>query len=331
VSFNYPNCAIPFKAIPVINAPMDTVCSVPLLNTLYLKQLPTTVHRFFKDVEEQIKFLEGNLFPDQTCFVAVGIMSKWKDWIDKLIAYRFERDLRFGLLVDVANGDTRAVVDTIKYIKERPLKINVMAGNVATKSGFSRLQDAGADFIRVGIGGSGCCSTRNNVGFGLPTLTSIWDCGKVKSTSYLVADGGIEGNGDIVKAVAAGADLVMCGKMFAATDLANNLKYDKDMVVESHLPYGSGFVPKYCQYRGMASRESIEKLNSKKTSISIEGVEGLIPYQGKTEEVIKGMIGNLQSAVAYYGGCRNWDEFRRKVKFVEITSIGWEESKTRVL
>jgi IMP dehydrogenase len=304
--------------------------------------LPTTVHRWFKTVDDQIAFVNGLNYDNVCCFVSVGIVSKWKVWIDSLLEFRIKSKRSFGILIDVANGDTKAVVDTIKYIRctfGQLFNINIMAGNVATKSGFSRLQDAGADFIRVGIGGSSICSTRLNVGVGLPTATSVFDCSKVVDKSYLVADGGISYNGDICKAMAAGAAMVMCGKLFAATSLANNLKYDKNMNLLRFSPtymdkpigapdYSSAA---YCKYRGMASKASISNLNSTKSSVSIEGVEGLIPYQGETEDVIKGMIGNLQSAVAYYGGCRNWDEFRRKVKFVEITSNGWEESKTRVL
>ena len=87
---------------------------------------------------------------------------------------------------------------------------------------------------------------------------------------------------------------------------------------------------KYVKYIGMASKESIQKLQSKKSTVSIEGVSGLIPYAGETEEVLNNIFGNLRSAVAYYAGCKNWDEFRRNVKFLEITQQGWEESKTRV-
>ena len=161
------------------------------------------------------------------------------------------------------------------------------------------------------------CSTRLNTGFGVPTLTSIFDCAKVKDSAYLVADGGIESAGDICKAMAAGADMVMLGKMLAATSLSNGEKVDVD---------GQKFV----RYSGMASKEANEKLKSKKSIVSIEGVSGLIPYTGETEEVVQNIIGNLQSAVAYYAGCRNWKEFRRSVKMVEITQQGWEESKTRV-
>jgi len=315
----------PFSVIPVINAPMDTVCSTNLLSCLSRMALATTVHRLFNTVKDQIDFLVTIGGTSPSCFVAVGNIDKWERWIDTLLAWREETGRLFGILVDVANGDTKSTVKTVEYLRKIG-NLNIMAGNVATKSGFSRLQDAGANFIRVGLGGSSICSTRLATGFGLPTLTSIWDCEQIKSTAYLVADGGIETTGDICKAIGAGADMVMCGKLFAATSLAGNVLFDKDKQVAQCKDDA-----KYCSYRGMASKESSDKFNSKKTSVSVEGVSGLIPYTGETEEVLNNMLGNLRSSMAYYAGCRTWEEFKRKLKFVEISNQGWEESKTRVI
>lgn len=314
---------------PIINAPMDKVVSTELIKCLTNQfKIPVTIHRFYESVEEQIKFYESCDINNTSTlvFLSVGILAKWKEWIDKLINYRNKNSLSFGILVDVANGDTKSAVETVEYIKKRgPLSINIMAGNVATKSGFARLQDAGANFIRVGIGGGSICSTRTTTGFGMPTLTSIFDCAKIKDTAFLVADGGIETAGDICKAMAAGADLVMVGKMLAATSLSNGDKLDIDGNVTT---YEDEYA--WVRYSGMASKEAIQKLNSKKSFVSIEGVSGVIPYTGTTEEIVKNIIGNLKSSVGYYAGCRTWDEFRKKVKFVEITQQGWEESQTRV-
>jgi IMP dehydrogenase len=160
---------------------------------------------------------------------------------------------------------------------------------------------------------------------GVPTLTTVLDCAKVKDTAYLISDGGIETPGDICKAMAAGADMAMLGKMLAATSDSGGAKCDVDgNITENESEYT------YVQYSGMASKEAIRKLGSKKSSVSVEGVSGLIPYTGPTEDVVTGILGNMRSSVAYYGGCRSWDEFRRKIKIVEITSAGWNESLTRV-
>ena len=169
------------------------------------------------------------------------------------------------------------------------------------------------------------CSTRIMTGFGIPTLTAVIDCAREKDTAYLVADGGVEYPGDLCKAMAASADMVMVGKLLAATSLSGGEKLDKNYeITEDKNEYA------WVQYRGMASKESIQKLNSKKSAISIEGVSGYIPYTGETEEVVTNMLGNMRAAISYYAGCRNWNEFRRKVKFVEITNQGWEESLTRI-
>jgi IMP dehydrogenase len=199
---------------------MDKVVSLELLTTLTKTfNLPVTIHRFFNDVEDQIKFYESCNFTieqDIKVFLAVGILSKWQNWIERLFDYRRINNRMFNLLVDVANGDTKGSVDTVKFIRDKgPIGISIMSGNVATKSGFKRLQEAGSNFIRVGIGGGSICSTRTTTGFGMPTLTSIFDCAKVKDTAYLIADGGLETTGDICKAIGAGADLVMLGKMLA--------------------------------------------------------------------------------------------------------------------
>lgn len=334
-------CYDGYEALPLINAPMDKVCTPELLTLLDYNDCFTTIHRWFDSVEDQIKFFESCDVDPIRCFIAVGIVDKWKSWIDRLIEYQKENagENYFNFLVDVANGDTRSAIDTVSYIKSKSGDDTmIMAGNVATKSAFRRLQDVGANFIRVGIGGGSICSTRLNTGFGIPTLTSVMDCALVKNGAYLVADGGIESSGDICKAMAAGADMVMLGKMLAATSLSNGEKLDSNfsptyICQRSGLDYIEPIIPsmyKWVRYSGMASKEANEKLKSKKSVVSIEGVSGLIPYTGETQEVVNNIIGNLQSAVAYYAGCTNWDDFRRSVKFLEISQQGWEESKTRV-
>lgn len=328
IVYNYDKCSIPFKAVPVINAPMDFI-SRRLINILNKNNLATSFHRWFKSIDELDKFYLdcGISENDPSIFIAVGNLSKWKEWIDNLIKIREDNKERFSFLIDVANGDTKDTIETIKYIRGMLGKtVNIMAGNIATKSAFCRLQEAGADFIRVGIGGGSICSTRTSTGFGVPTLTSIFECSQVKDSAYLVADGGIEYNGDIIKAMAAGADMVMAGKLFAATDLSCLEKFDKNGEVTTNPDEYE-----YCSYHGMASKEAIQRLKSKKSSVSIEGVSGLIPYTGATQEIIENLKGNMQSAMAYYAGCKDWNEFQRKVKFIEITSNGWEESKTRVI
>jgi len=169
------------------------------------------------------------------------------------------------------------------------------------------------------------CSTRGTTGFGVPTLESIASFSQyVMKDSFLIADGGIRTAGDACKAMAAGASMFTLDRLLAATDLASGTKYNKDLQVT---PNRDEYV--WAEYRGMASAAVQNKLEQD-SSRSIEGVSGLIPYTGTTEEFIEGFLENMRSSVAYYAGCRSWVEFQRYVKFVEMTSNGNAESQTRI-
>ncbi len=172
------------------------------------------------------------------------------------------------------------------------------------------------------------CTTRTNNAFGIPTLTSVFDCASVKGDSYLVADGGVEYPGDICKAMAAGADMVMVGKLLAGTSLSAGKKFTSDgQLIDKEL-YSTH--AKWVEYRGMASADAAKALSSQKSHVSVEGVSGFIPYTGETGDVVNGILGNLKSSMAYYAGCKDWSQFKKRVKFVEITSQGWGESLTRI-
>lgn len=333
IDFEYNKLPLPFTTPPIINSPMDKVCSVELLRYLHNElNFPVSIHRYFQSPQDQLRFLESCEFTGKDLrkvFIGVGSIYKWKEWIDYLLSQQHRSKTykyhTFSYLIDMANGDTPACIDTIKYIREHAPDYNIMAGNVATKSGYIRLEEAGANFIRCGIGGGSICATRINTGFGIPTLTTVLDCNKVKTNSYLIADGGIEYNGDICKTLVAGADMVMMGKMFAATSLAPGIKLNQHgQITTKENEY------KWVEYNGMASKVAQANLKSNKAIKSIEGVSGFVPYSGKTEEVIPGVLENLKTAMAYYGGCTNWEQFKKRIKFIEITPSGWEESKTRI-
>lgn len=327
ILYNYNKIALSFKSVPLINAAMDTICTPELMRCLHGFNMPLSIHRWFDTVEEQIEFYKKcNLSKsDRNVFIAVGTYAKWGRWIDTLIKYREKSGKNFGLLVDVSNGDTKSCEATVRYIRNSNQDMNIMAGNVSKKQGFERLQDAGANFVKVGIGGGSICQTRTSTGFGIPTLTSVLDCADIKDSAFLVADGGVEFYGDICKAIVAGADLVMAGKLFAGTDLSAGEKYNKNFEIETD-PENY----KWVRYSGMASKEAISKLKSKKSVISVEGISGVVPHVGKTEEVVQEIQGCLQTAMSYYAGCKDWISFRNHVKFVEITAQGWGESITRV-
>jgi len=338
INFDYGLLPRPFSAPPLINAPMDTVCSPELLQYLHDDlSMAVTVHRFFKSCDEQLQFIEdcefeigdvvGTACDYRKVFVSVGSFFKWKKWIDQLLGEGQERFPNISFLVDMANGGTLACVETVKYIRKQSHYANIMAGNVSTPSQLYLLEEADVNFARVGIGGGSICTTRKMTGFGYPTFASVMECAPaVNEDIYLVADGGIEYPGDVCKSIAVGASMGMVGKVMAATSLSAGIKLDRDFKV-TNKPYNCHYII----YRGMASKEVQAVLNPGNTVVSIEGVTGCIEYKGDTSTVIPEFLHNLKASMTYYGGCRDWLEFQRKVECVEITNSGLRESEARVL
>lgn len=313
---------------PLISSPMDTVYSKELDEYLTSNQMICVVHRYFKSALEQLEAARCKFSTDYRYF-AVG---KDEAWIKCL----FDHGVKH-FCVDMAHGDSRICVDTILYIKGLSVTNKVMAGNVATRSGFKRLEEAGADMIRVGIGSGSICATRTNTGFGVPLLSSIMNCATIRKKALIIADGGMKDGGDIAKAMKFGADMVMLGKQFAATDLGCGACYDEQKEFECsyeniHNACRDTSVPhacfvKYKRYRGMASAEARKGVLKK---ASVEGVSGLIPYTGTTKDFVEQLEANFQASLSY-GGVTNWDDFRRNVKVVRITNAGWTESLTHVI
>ena len=182
------------------------------------------------------------------------------------------------------------------------------------------------------------CSTRLNTGFGVPLFTSIADCAGSKNDGVmLIADGGIKHPGDIAKAIAAGADMCMLGKMLAGTNLAGGACFDKNKeLLPCKIDPTTNTVSFpfqlnedeicYKGYHGMASKVARQGIMSK---ASIEGVSGVVPYIGTTEDLLDNIKLNLQASLSY-NGSRNWAEFKKRVKIIRITNSSWEESKTHV-
>ncbi|MCL0042670.1 IMP dehydrogenase [Thermodesulfovibrionales bacterium] len=225
------------------------------------------------------------------------------------------------IAVDTAHGHSNAVINMVKEIK-RLYDIDVIAGNVATADGTNDLIKAGADAIKVGIGPGSICTTRIVAGTGVPQLTAIKNCYSVASKANipLIADGGIRYSGDITKAMAAGADCVMIGSLFAGTDEAPG---------EIILYQGRS----YKVYRGMGSLGAMEseakdrygQEGVEKGKLVSEGVEGRVAYKGPLSQSIYQLIGGLRSGMGYCG-CSNLEEMKRNARFIQITNAGWKES-----
>jgi IMP dehydrogenase len=226
-------------------------------------------------------------------------------------------------VVDSAHGHSKNVIETIKLIKKEFPSIDVMGGNVATPDGAQALVDAGVDSVKIGMGPGSICTTRIIAGIGVPQITAILSIKEKLSTNNipLIADGGIRFSGDISKALAAGANAVMLGGIFAGTEEAPG---------ELELYQGRSFKT----YRGMGSigamseRNDLNRYSQDGTSndkMVPEGVEGRVPFKGWVINVIDQLIGGIRQSMGYVG-CKSIEEMHANTQFVEITNAGITES-----
>ncbi|MEG0160953.1 MAG: IMP dehydrogenase [Aurantimicrobium sp.] len=235
------------------------------------------------------------------------------------------------LVVDTANGDSAGVLDIIKKLKTDPsfAHIDVIGGNVATRSGAQALVDAGADGIKVGVGPGSICTTRVVAGVGVPQVTAIWEAYQAAGPAGVpvIADGGLQYSGDIAKALVAGAESVMLGSLFAGCDESPG-----DLVFDNGKQYKS--------YRGMGSLGALQT-RGERTSYSkdryfqsdvpsddkliAEGIEGRVAYRGPLSAVAHQLVGGLRQSM-FYVGARTIAELRSNGKFVRIAAAGLKES-----
>jgi len=291
--------------LPIFSSNMDTVTESKMANFMTSKGGAGTLHRFCT-IEENVAMFRN--CESKKTFVSVGCSDKD---LERVQALKDEGADYF--CVDVAHAHARYVGRSLKKIREI-LGDNacVMAGNVATYAGADFLASCGADIIKVGIGGGSVCTTRIKTGFGVPTLSSVQACARVDRS--MVADGGIRTPGDIVKALAFGADYVMLGGIFAGSEpTPGEVKTDEKG-------------QRYKEYRGMASREAQENfmgpMGDWKTA---EGVATRVPYKEDQEAIIADIIGGLRSGLTY-AGAANIRELQRKLDYVLITPAGRTES-----
>ena len=226
------------------------------------------------------------------------------------------------LVVDTAHGHSRGVLDAVRELKKRYPELPVLAGNIATAEAAEALMDAGADAIKVGIGPGSICTTRMVAGVGVPQITAISDCARVarKRGIPVIVDGGVKYSGDLAKAVAAGADVVMIGGLFAGTDEAPG-----DLVLYQGRSYK--------MYRGMGSMGAMRKGSKDRygqagaadEKLVPEGIEGRVPYRGSLSSNVYQLVGGLRSSMGYTG-CRTIDEMQTRARFVKATALGLRES-----
>lgn len=224
------------------------------------------------------------------------------------------------LVVDTAHGHSIGVIKAVKQLKKNYPQIDVIAGNVATAEATKALIEAGADAIKVGIGPGSICTTRVVAGIGVPQITAVNDCyeAALDSGVPIIADGGIKYSGDIVKAIAAGADCVMMGNLFAGTEESPG---------ESEIYQGRRFKV----YRGMGSLGAMKEgskdryFQENEKKLVPEGIEGRVPYKGPISDTIFQLLGGLRAGMGYCG-CATIEKMQTQTKFVRITSAGLREN-----
>ena len=305
-------------SLPIIAAPMDTVCDIEMCIAMANAGGMGILHRYMP-YEEQVR--KAKALADAEFGFGVAIASN-NGFLEQAQALYYA-GVRM-LLVDTANGHGQYAINAVKALRDKFDDVHIMAGNVATADGFARLADAGADSVRVGIGGGSACTTRLVSGHGAPTLASIMDCDKWLEefgsngvdTCSIIADGGIRNSGDMVKAFAAGAHAVMVGSMLAGTDEApgNVLINEQGHHVKA--------------FRGMASREAQKDSNG---NVSVaEGISTTIPYKGSIKPILEEIRGGLGSGCSY-SGVHNLFELSSFAKYVRVTQASLSESKPHAL
>ncbi|WP_276882767.1 IMP dehydrogenase [Campylobacter cuniculorum] len=270
-----------------------------------------------KDLKKRKEYPEANKdnFGRLRVGAAIGVGQMQR--VDALI----EADVDV-LVLDSAHGHSKGIIDTIKQIKAKYPKIDLIAGNIATAKATAALCEAGADAVKVGIGPGSICTTRIVSGVGVPQISAIDECAleAKKFGIPVIADGGIKYSGDIAKALAAGAHSVMIGSLLAGTD-------------ESPGELFTYQGRQYKSYRGMGSLGAMQKGSSDRyfqqgtaqDKLVPEGIEGRVPYVGSIKSVVHQLLGGLRSSMGYVGA-KDIEDFQQKAEFVEITSAGLKES-----
>jgi IMP dehydrogenase len=248
---------------------------------------------------------------------AVGVTPDTIERVDALVEAGVD-----AIVIDTAHGHTRGVVDKLKEVKAKYPTLDVIVGNIATADAAKYLVEAGADAVKVGIGPGSICTTRVIAGVGVPQLTAVNDVAQaLEGTGVpVIADGGIRYTGDIVKAIAAGADTIMVGSMFAGVEESPG----ETIIYEGR---------KFKSYRGMGSLEAMQKGSKDRyfqdaeddiKKLVPEGISGRVPYKGNLNEVMYQIIGGLRAGMGYCGA-PSIDKLKG-AKFVRITSAGVRES-----
>jgi len=312
----------------VITAPVGTTLedAKDILQKNRIEKLPVVDQNFhlrglitIKDIEKKIQY--PNACKDSVGRLRVGAAVGVGEEEEKRAEFLVNAGVDV-IVVDTAHGHSCRVLEMVEFLKKRYPELDVVAGNIATAEGAKDLIDAGVDGIKVGVGPGSICTTRVVSGAGMPQLTAISKCAGV-AKEYgipIIADGGIKYSGDITKAIAAGADVVMIGGLLAGTEESPG---------EVVLFQGRS----YKVYRGMGSLGAMERGGRDRyyqegvredKKLVPEGIEGRVPYKGTLAAVIYQLVGGLRAGMGYCG-CSTIEELKEKARFIRVTSAGYRE------
>ncbi|MDD4335117.1 MAG: IMP dehydrogenase [Desulfotomaculaceae bacterium] len=313
----------------LVTAPQGTTVdqAKEILKKYKIEKLPIVDDKFMlrglitiKDIEKTRQYPNSAKDKSGRLIVAaaVGVTSDTMVRVEALVRASVD-----ALVVDTAHGHSKGVIDLVTRIKEQYPEIAVIAGNVATSAGTRDLIKTGVDAVKVGIGPGSICTTRVIAGIGVPQVTAIYDCAN-EANKYgipIIADGGIKYSGDVTKAIAAGADVVMLGSLLAGTEESPG---------DIEIYQGRS----YKVYRGMGSLAAMkggsrdryfQEETESDNKLVPEGVEGRVPFKGSLSETVYQLIGGLRAGMGY-AGTRNIYELKTKSRFMRCTAAGLKES-----
>jgi IMP dehydrogenase len=268
-----------------------------------------------KDFPDATKDSKGRL----RVGAAIGVGADYMDRLDALVSVGID-----AVVIDTAHGHSRTVINTIKTVREKYPQLQLVGGNIATKEAAEALIDAGVDAVKVGIGPGSICTTRIIAGIGVPQVAAIMNVAPLVHgrNKKVIADGGIRYSGDIVKALAAGADSVMIGSLFAGTEESPG---------EAVIYHGRSFK----SYRGMGSLGAMKDGSKSKDryfqegtsedKLVPEGIEGLVPHKGSLSGIVFQMVGGIRSGMGYVGAA-NIAALHENARFIEVSTASMKES-----
>ncbi len=306
--------------IPLISSNMSTITEVMMAIAMHNAGGIGFIHRYLS-IEEQMNFLR-KIYPSPAV-ITIGVNEDSKERAkliyDDLKTYHPDQRLVFS--IDIAHGHSKLMFNMVEWLRNNFPDVPIVAGNVATYKGAYDLASAGVHSIKLGVGNGGICSTRIQTGNGVPQATALMEGRKAIDDWHLkqqpdvwkptiISDGGVKNSGDIGKALAAGADAIMSGGLFAGTD-----ETPGDLYLKS-----DGL---YKKYAGMASEYSMKKF--KGSAKSIEGIDVDVPYKGSVASIIQSLVEGIRSCFSYQGA-ENIKELQKNAVFIRQTQHGFLES-----